>query len=267
MMIARLIGAYHATWLVGTPTFLDSITRAASVDDLSTITYAITGGEKCPDRLFDFIASKWPSFIIIEGYGITECSPIVSVNRENDPRKGTIGSAMPSVEYLLRDPETGLRVAPGGAGMLLVRGPSIFSGYLNYSGESPFEEFEGKTWYRTGDIVAEDKEGIFTFRGRLKRFVKLGGEMVSLPAIEEVLLTAFKREDEEIPLAVESTGPETSPEIVLFTTKSISREQANAAISAAGLSPIHNIRMVKTVDAIPLLGSGKTNYRELKKLL
>ncbi len=267
MMIAKLIGAYHATWIVGTPTFLDSITRAASVDDLSTITYAITGGEKCPDKLFDFIASKWPSFIIIEGYGITECSPIVSVNRENDPRKGTIGKAMPSVEYVLRDPETGLRVAPGSAGMLLVRGPSIFSGYLNYSGESPFEEFEGKTWYRTGDIVAEDNEGIFTFRGRLKRFVKLGGEMVSLPAIEEVLLSAFRREDEEIPLAVESTGPETSPEIVLFTTKPVSREQANAAISAAGLSPIHNIRMVKSVDSIPLLGSGKTNYRELKSLL
>ena len=75
--------------------------------------------------------------------------------------------------------------------MLLVRGPSIFGGYLNYDGESPFVECDGKRWYRTGDLVRQDADGVLTFEGRLKRFVKLGGEMISLPAIEAVLLPHF----------------------------------------------------------------------------
>jgi long-chain-fatty-acid--[acyl-carrier-protein] ligase len=103
------------------------------------------------------------------------------------------------------------------------------------------------------------------FHGRLKRFVKLGGEMISLPAIEDVLTTAFQRETDEGPcLAVTAFGEE-KPEIVLFAIRDgISRETANEAIRNAGLSALHNIRRVESIGTIPLLGSGKTNYRELK---
>ena len=160
-----------------------------------------------------------------EGYGITECSPVISGNTEEDPRPGSIGVLLRSVEHAIVDLDSGTRVEPGKPGMLLVRGPSVFGGYLHYEGPSPFQEFEGKSWYRTGDLVRRDPDGIFYFAGRLKRFVKLGGEMVSLPAVEEALLARFGRlEDEEIVLAVEATPVESNPELVLFTLRDISRE-------------------------------------------
>jgi long-chain-fatty-acid--[acyl-carrier-protein] ligase len=263
-MIAKMIGAYRSTILVGTPTFLDGITRSAAVQDVESIRLSVSGAEKCPDKLYDFIASKWPGMTICEGYGITECSPIVAANRPGHPVKGTIGKTLSSVEYVVRDVDTGARVAFGQKGMLYVRGKSIFKGYLHYDGPSPFEAFEGKSWYKTGDLVSESFDGTLTFEGRLKRFVKLGGEMISLPAIEAVLLEKYQKPDEDIVLAVESTPAESNPEIVLFSVLDIKREDANTVIRAAGLSPLHNIRVVKRVDKIPLLGTGKTDYRTLK---
>ena len=110
--------------------------------------------------------------------------------------------------------------------------------------------------------MRQDGDGVLWFAGRLKRFVKLGGEMVSLPAVEEALLARFGREDDdEVALAVEATPVEASPELVLFTVRDIPREAANGAIRDAGLSPIHNIRLVRRLDRIPVLGTGKTDYR------
>ncbi len=148
--------------------------------------------------------------------------------------------------------------------MLLVRGPSIFGGYLNYTGESPFVEFEGKSWYRTGDLVSVARDGYITFRGRLKRFIKLGGEMVSLPAIEAVLQPRFGESDDGPVIAVEAIGTAEHPDIVLFTRRPADRSEVNAWIKEAGLSALHYVRQVTVVDAIPVLGTGKTDYRALK---
>jgi long-chain-fatty-acid--[acyl-carrier-protein] ligase len=162
--------------------------------------------------------------------------------------------------------ETHAPVAPGEPGMLYVRGPSIFGGYLHYSGESPFLDWGGKQWYRTGDLVQQDADGWLTFEGRLKRFVKLGGEMISLPAIEAVLLPHFSSEaDEGPPLAVETMGSSESPEIVLFAVKPTTREEVNRIVREAGLSALYNVRQVIQVDSIPVLGTGKTDYRGLKE--
>ncbi len=151
--------------------------------------------------------------------------------------------------------------------MLLVRGPSIFGGYLHYDGESPFFEWDGKRWYRTGDLVRQDADGWLTFEGRLKRFVKLGGEMISLPAIEAVLLPHFSTEaDEGPPLAVETMGSSESPEIVLFSMRPTTRDEVNQnRARGAGLSALYNVREVIRVDSIPVLGTGKTDYRGLKE--
>jgi acyl-CoA synthetase (AMP-forming)/AMP-acid ligase II/1-acyl-sn-glycerol-3-phosphate acyltransferase/acyl carrier protein len=268
LALARIVEAYGVTMLVGTPTFLQGITRAAKDEQLQPLRTVITGGEKCPESLYEVLGRRWPKLTVQEGYGITECSPVISGNTEDDPRHGSIGVMLASVEHAIVDLDTGKRVEPGKAGMLLVRGPSVFGGYLHFAGPSPFQDFEGKSWYRTGDLVRQDADGIFYFAGRLKRFVKLGGEMVSLPAVEEALLARFGREDdEEIVLAVEATPVDTNPELVLFTLRDIPREAANAAIRDAGLSPIHNIRLVKQVEQIPVLGTGKTDYRALKGLL
>ena len=265
-LLARLIEAYGVTLLAGTPTFLNGMLRAASGNMLATLRLVISGAEKCPAAVHAALAQKAAGAIIWEGYGITECSPVVSINDGHMP--GAIGKILPSLSHAIVHPEAGCRVATGQVGLLLLRGPSIFGGYLNYEGPSPFVELEGELWYRTGDLVSEDAEGVLTFAGRLKRFVKLGGEMISLPAIEDVLVRNFADTAAEGPvLAVETTSSDTAPELVLFTVKSIARETANQALREAGLSPLHNIRAVRMVATIPTLGTGKTDYRALKAIL
>ena len=273
-MLARLFEAYQASLLMGTPTFLGGMVRGATAGQMAGLRLAVTGGEKCPQRVYEALAQACPDALVLEGYGVTECSPIISVNDPDDPREGTIGKVLPAVQYAIVDvSEAGgdraeRRVEPGQAGMLLVRGPSVFDGYLNYDGPSPFVELDGRQWYRTGDLVSEDADGVLTFRGRLKRFVKLGGEMISLPAIEETLNRHYAGEADEGPvLAVEATPSEDHPELVLFAIGDLDRETVNSQIRQAGLSALHNIRRVIRIEEIPTLGTGKTDYRQLKTRL
>lgn len=263
-MIARLVEAYRATMLVGTPTFVHNILRNATPNQVATIRIAITGAEKCPQSTYDLIHAKCPGARLNEGYGITECSPIVSLNIPGATRVGSLGKVIPCMEWKILDEE--MKPVPlGETGMLYVCGPNVFSGYLNYDGPSPFVDIDGKRFYRTGDLVAADADGFIFFKGRKKRFVKLAGEMVSLPAIEEVLMLKFRRPDGDLPLAVEALGSEEQPILTLFTIyDELTREAANAAIREAGLSAIHNIKEVVRLEAIPVLGTGKTDYRTLK---
>ncbi len=266
-LIGRLIEAYGVTILIGTPTFLGGIMRASTKQQLSPLWLAVTGAEKCSEKIYAALKETCANAVVLEGYGVTECSPIISLNDENDPQPFTIGKVLPSLEYLLIDPDSGQALQSPATGMLLVRGPSVFGGYLNYSGTSPFVEAQGKNWYRTGDLVSVDEQGVLTFKGRLKRFVKLGGEMISLPAIEAVLEKYLVNEKDEGPvLAVEARGGEIS-ELVLFTIRDIDRETVNRYIRESGLSGLHNIRTVIRLEAIPTLGTGKTDYRALKAML
>jgi long-chain-fatty-acid--[acyl-carrier-protein] ligase len=264
-ILARVIEAYKATILVGTPTFLSGVIRAAQPGQLSSLRYAVTGAERCPASLFEALETRCPQLTVIEGYGITECGPIVSANRPDAPVVGSIGSFLPTVEGAVIGLETGERVPTGVTGMLLVRGPNIFPGYLHFPGESPFVSFEGKTWYRTGDLVRQREDGTLFFEGRLKRFVKLGGEMISLPAIESALVAAYGADDENGPrLAVEALGDPDNPEIALFTRLDLDRNQVNDQLRQQGLSPLYHVRQVIKVETIPVLGTGKTDYRQLR---
>jgi long-chain-fatty-acid--[acyl-carrier-protein] ligase len=265
--LAQIIDAYKLTILLGTPTFLNGILRASQSEELKSLRLVVSGAEKCPQRVYDCLAQTCPQTKVLEGYGATECSPIISVNHEDDPHNGTIGKVMPSLEYVIINPENKKAVPGGSEGMLLVRGESVFNGYLNFDGPSPFIEYEGKQWYRTGDLVVEDNQGILTFRGRLKRFIKLGGEVVSLGAIESVLQEHFTDQDDDPCLAVIATPDEDKPDVVLFCTDGIEREAANQIIRESGLSGLHNIRIVKQIDNIPLLGTGKTDYKALSGIL
>jgi acyl-CoA synthetase (AMP-forming)/AMP-acid ligase II/1-acyl-sn-glycerol-3-phosphate acyltransferase len=265
-VLGKLTAAYRATLILGTPTFLNGVLRAAPAAHLATVRLAVTGAEECPRRVYELFGAHCPKATIIEGYGITECSPIVAVNDPDAPRPHAIGKLLPSLEFAVLDPATETPVSPGAAGMLLVRGPSIFGGYLG-DAPSPFVDYDGKSWYRTGDLVRLGDDGVFTFAGRLKRFIKLGGEMISLPAIESALLERLGSAEDDGPiLAVGATADE-RPELVLFTVKPVDREGANAILRDAGLSALHNLRRVEPVDAIPVLGTGKTDYRALQGLL
>lgn len=266
-MLARLIDAYKVSMLVGTPTFLYGIVRGATRAQLSSMRLAVTGAEECPARVYDAMAERCPQATVLEGYGITECSPIVALNDEKAPKPGAIGLPLPSVNTAIVNVETGEPVARGEQGMLLLRGPSIFAGYFGDGAPNPFVEHVGQRWYRTGDLVSEDVDGVLRFRGRLKRFVKLGGEMVSLPAIEAVLQKAVEMQEDGPVLAVVATADVERPELVLFTTVPLDRETANRHIREAGLSALHNIRRVINLPEIPVLGTGKTDYRTLQAQL
>ncbi|MBN2144250.1 MAG: AMP-binding protein [Candidatus Aureabacteria bacterium] len=265
-ILAGLIDNFKATILAGTPTFLSGIVRVSRQDQLSSLKFAVTGAEKCPEHLYQALKILCPAMKIVEGYGITECSPVVSMNDFLDPVSYSIGHVLSSIEFVILDMDSNQEVEPGETGMLLVRGPSIFKGYLNYTGDSPFVEWGDKAWYRTGDLVRQNQEGILFFQGRLNRFVKLGGEMISLPAIESVLIPRFTSEkDEGSVIAVEASPDLEHPELILFTVKEADRAQVNEWIRQSGLGPINHIRRIIKLDSIPVLGSGKTDYRALKE--
>jgi acyl-CoA synthetase (AMP-forming)/AMP-acid ligase II/1-acyl-sn-glycerol-3-phosphate acyltransferase/acyl carrier protein len=268
--IGRIIEAYKVSIILGTPTFLGGIVRASKPERLKPLRMAVTGAEKCSDHVYESLQASCPEAVIMEGYGVTECSPFISINDESDPKPGTIGKVLDTMEYAIITLETDppVRVEQGQRGMLIVRGANIFDGYLHYDGPSPFMEFEGTQWYRTGDLITEDADGVLTFAGRLKRFVKLGGEMISLPAIESVLTPLYATEDDEGPvLAVTAVPGIDPPELVVFTTFDADRGEINQQIRDGGLSGLHNIRRLVRLETLPILGTGKTDYRTLDKSL
>jgi acyl-CoA synthetase (AMP-forming)/AMP-acid ligase II/1-acyl-sn-glycerol-3-phosphate acyltransferase/acyl carrier protein len=262
--LVRRIAAYKPTLLLTTPTFFSYILNAAKPEDLASLRIVITGAEKCPDTLFARARKMAPNVILSEGYGITECSPVVSVSRPGNLRPGTIGQPLDGVEVAVVDPDSMQPLAVGERGLLLVHGATIFPGYLHYDGPSPFHEHDGKRWYITGDLASIDKDGFILFAGRLKRFLKAGGEMISLPAIEEPLASAYPPGDKGPQVAVEGVESDSGRRIVLFTTAEIKLADANALLSQAGFRGIMRLDEVRRLETLPVLGTGKIDYKVLR---
>ena len=265
--LVRTTAGYRANLLVTTPTFLSYMLSVATADAFRSVRTVVTGAEKCPETLFARIRELAPQATILEGYGITECSPVVAANRPKQTKLGTVGFPVDGVEVCLVDPDTREPAHGAATGLLLVRGPSVFQGYLNHSGADPFIEVHGKRWYVTGDLVEIDPEGFIHFRGRLKRFLKVGGEMVSLPALEEPFQEKFPPTEEGPQAAVEGIDAHDARWIVLFTTRDISLREANAMLSAAGLRGVMRLDEVVRLEAIPVLGTGKTDYKALRRMV
>jgi acyl-CoA synthetase (AMP-forming)/AMP-acid ligase II len=237
---------------------------SAGPTDLASLRVIVVGAEKCPDALFEKAKQMAPRAFVLEGYGITECSPVVAGNLPGRIKQGTVGPLVDDVEALVVDPDSHRPLPHGATGMMLVRGPSIFNGYLHYAGPDPFTEVDGKRWYVTGDLVRLDDDGYIHFCGRLKRFLKIGGEMVSLPALEEPLAARWPPTENGPQVAVEGVDAP-SRWIVLFTTLPISLSEANAVLAQAGLRGVMRLDSVQRVASIPVLGTGKTDYKVLRK--
>jgi len=262
--LVRKIAAYKPTLLLSTPTFFSYILNAARPADLASLRMVVTGAEKCPDALFARAKKMTPGAVLSEGYGITECSPVVSVSRPDNLRFGTIGQALDGVELLVVDPDSMQPLPVGQRGLLLIHGATVFPGYLHYDGPSPFHEHDGKRWYITGDLVHLDAEGFIHFAGRLKRFLKAGGEMISLPALEEPLASAYPPGENGPQVAVEGIETHDGRRIVLFTTVDIRLADANALLNQAGFRGIMRLDEIRRIDALPLLGTGKIDYKVLR---
>jgi long-chain-fatty-acid--[acyl-carrier-protein] ligase len=265
--LARKAAAYQVTILVGTPTFIGHIVDRAGPGQLAALRLLVVGAESCPPSLAERCARAAPNAALLEGYGITECSPVVSVNLAGDNRPGTLGRPLPGVEVCVTDLETEELLPPGRLGMLLVSGPTVFPGYIGYDGPAPFREAGGKRWYVTGDLAEVDAEGYIHFRGRLKRFLKAGGEMISLPALEEPLTRRWPPTDKGPRVAVEGVETPGGRRIVLFATEPVRLEEANRLLWEEGFRGVMRLDEVRQVKEIPVLGTGKTDYKVLRQRL
>ena len=183
------------------------------------------------------------------------------------PKAGTIGKPVIGLDVAILDVETNERLPQGEMGMLHVSGPTIFPGYLGHDGPQPFAEFDGKRWYVTGDLVAIDDEGYLVFHGRLKRFLKAAGEMISLPALEEPFARMYPATDAGPRVAVEGVDDDGRRRIVLFTTEDIPLKEANAVLQREGHRGIMRLDEVRKVERIPVLGTGKTDYKVLRRMI
>jgi long-chain-fatty-acid--[acyl-carrier-protein] ligase len=260
---------WGVTIMVGAPTFVKNMLKFATLEQIKTMRICVTGAEKAPPELTSMVEALGKKGCLVEGYGITECSPVLTANPLDQERIG-VGQAVAGVTLCIVHPETYENIPTGKQGLVLARGPNIFAGYLNHDVASPFHEHEGKQWYKTGDLGYLDEKGNLTITGRLKRFIKVGGEMVSLSAIEDALLRAGLRlgwptSDEGPALAVcakEIVGEK--PKIFLFTKFETTTDQVNTCLKDSGFSNLVKISSVIRLAEIPIMGSGKVHYRSLE---
>jgi acyl-[acyl-carrier-protein]-phospholipid O-acyltransferase/long-chain-fatty-acid--[acyl-carrier-protein] ligase len=251
----------NATIMLGTNTFLNGYARKAHPYDFRFIRFLFSAAEKLQEATATIWAQRF-GVRVLEGYGATECSPALSVAIPMNPCHGTTGRFLPGVEYRL-DPVEG--VAEGGR--LHVRGPNIMRGYLNPDANAAFQAQGG--WYDTGDIVSVDAEGFVRILGRLKRFAKVSGEMVSLTAVEDALAGAFPHYGLRCQIAVVTRPDADKGEALIAVSNEpkLGLDEIRAALKAKGFSNLCVPREIRAVREIPKLGTGKVDHRSLAKLL
>ena len=248
--IPGLIKDVGASVLLATDTFVNQYVRAAGPGDMASLVFVVCGAEKVRDETHNLIAERCGAAPVLEGYGATECSPVIAVNKPNDNRRGTVGGLLPGMR-------TRLEPVPGIArgGKLLVAGPNVMAGYLDADGglEPPVDG-----WHDTGDVVEITEDGWITILGRVKRFAKIGGEMVSLTAAEDlaaglwptarhaVIALPDKKKGERLVLVTDCSGA--------TVAKLLQHAQGLGAPELAVPR-----RIVRASD-VPVLGSGKTDY-------
>ena len=195
---------------------------------------------------------------ILEGYGATECGPVISLNTPMYFRAGTVGHILPGIEHRL-EPVSGISKG----GRLLVRGPNIMRGYLRPENPGILEP-PADGWYDTGDIVEIDSDGYIAIVGRVKRFAKIAGEMVSLSVVESLAEELWPDEQHAVVgLADDRKGEQL---VLLSERADVAREELLGQARQRGLSELHVPRMLFTVDRIPALGTGKTDYPAVRTL-
>ncbi len=275
--IARDIAMYHATFFCCAPSFIRNLFQVADPLQLKSLKLVVAGAEKAPEALFEYAKKLDGVLRMIEGYGITECGPIVTICRLDKPRIG-VGLPINGIELCIVDPETSQKLPQGTQGEVCIHGPNVFKGYLGYS-RDPFLTLEGKKWYRSGDLGILQPDGSLVLSGRLKRFVKIGAEMVSLGGLEEELLEIIKEKKmEQLPSGItelkgppialcaqEKPGEKTL--LILFSVYDLDKEALNVALKHRGYSNLVRLNEVRSLREIPLTGTGKTHYRSLEQSL
>ena len=269
--LASVLKDWKASIVVGPPTFLRGIFLSLDAESSKSVRLVVSGAEKLSKNVVNLVKALNPKAVVCQGYGITECSPMISMNLSGDFALG-VGYPIKGVELLIVHNETLEVMGFGESGLILVRGANVFSGYLD-NVMNPFVTVNGKKWYNTGDIGYLDEKGFLTISGRLKRFVKIGGEMISLTGLEAAFLEVAPQKgwgslDSGIPLAVCAKEKEgAKPTICLFTNFKTTKKAANIVLLEQGFSSLAQITEVVELESIPVMGTGKVNYRYLEVLL
>jgi len=254
-MICDIVRENKISLMVGTPIFFHGYLRKSEVGDFESLRLAIAGADKVPDYLREGYRKKH-NMELYEGYGATETSPVVSVNLPGNNKPGSIGKILPSVKVKIVHHETGEELSPNEEGKILVKGDSVMKGYFDDLEETSLHLRDG--WYDTGDMGVLDEDGYLWHRGRLKRFVKIGGEMVSLVRVEKVLERYIPEGSDccvvEIPDSLKGA------KIVAVTTVPLNDKEIMKKL-AEELPPISLPKKFVVMEDIPKMASGKVDFR------
>ncbi len=258
--VCAIVREQKATFLVGTPSFFWGYLRKSEMGDFDSLRIALTGADKCPDALREGFYNKH-SLTVYEGYGATECSPVISTNTPEFNRPGSVGKPIPGIQVRIENYETGEECTPGQDGRILVKGNSVMKGYFNDFEQTSLHIRRG--WYDSGDMGNIDEDGYLWHVGRLKRFVKVGGEMVSLVKIEDVLEKYLPEDSHccvvEIPDAIKGAR------IVAVVTTPLD-EKTILKHMAQHLPPIALPKIFLVWETLPKMGSGKIDFRTISDM-
>ena len=275
--IASLVERQAVTVMLATPTFLRAYLRKAEPRQLRRLRLLITGAEKLSDELANAFEARFGKEVL-QGYGLTETSPVVSVNLPEPKatqagqtvqpcnRLGSTGKLLPGIAAEIRNPETDQKGSLHDTGMLWLRGPNIFEGYL----EAPEQTAEvlQDGWFKTGDIGRFDEDGFLYVEGRLSRFSKIGGEMVPHETIEQKIVSVLPTGEHSVRIiAIVGVADAAKGEaLVLLSSVDLDLPRLRAALFETGVPNLWIPKTVRRVDAIPVLASGKLDLAGCKKM-
>lgn len=256
-IIPKRIFETSATVLFATDTFLQQYMRASEEGGMSSLRIAVCGAERVKDETRQAAAKRF-SFEVLEGYGVSEAAPVVAANQPGDIRAGTVGRLLPGIEARV-EPVEGL----DGAGRLFIRGPNVMKGYISPDAPGVLKPLpEG--WHDTGDIVAFDAGGYMSIRGRMKRFAKIGGEMVSLAVVENCATAVWPDNMHGAAILPDDRKGE---QIILVTDrKDADRALLLAWAQSHGVPELAVPKKIVSVETVPVLGTGKMDYVAVQNL-
>jgi acyl-[acyl-carrier-protein]-phospholipid O-acyltransferase/long-chain-fatty-acid--[acyl-carrier-protein] ligase len=272
--IGALVSKYAVTMLLSTPTFLNSYARRCPPEAFGSLRIVMAGAEKLPERVAQGFEDHF-GIRPLEGYGCTECSPVVAVNtydfraayfRQIGAKRGTIGHPLPGIGVRIIDPESGETLSVDKPGLLLVRGPNVMAGYLNRPDKTAEVLRDG--WYNTGDVAAVDEDGFLRITDRISRFSKIGGEMVPHIKVEEKLHELLEADGQVF--AVTALPDEKKGErlVVIHTLKGDLLRETLEKLAKADLPALWKPKpdQFVQVEQLPYLGTGKLDLRRLREL-
>jgi len=275
--IVEVIEAERVTVMIGAPTFLRPLLRKAERRELRSLRFVVAGAEKMPIELHDAFKECF-GLELLQGYGLTETTPVTNVNLPESPRAGraiatlrghrlgSVGRLLPGMTARITDPANGAQLPLTATGMLWLRGPNVFGGYLK--DEAKTRAALKDDWFMTGDLGRFDDEGFLYIEGRLSRFSKIGAEMVPHGTVEQKIIEAYNLNQDEGPVIAIVGVPDSSKgeALVLLTSIDINGDDLRERLYNAGLPNPWIPKIIRRVAAIPLLGSGKTDLNGCRQL-